>query len=73
MAIKEPQNERLRRGTGASDVWDNGLAGQILTGEFFAEPPATTTVYIGQRAWSSVYLSSRPDAQLYLGVRTLRV
>ena len=35
MSLKNPQTELPRGLSGASDTWDNDLAGFILTSEFF--------------------------------------
>lgn len=35
--IENPQFDRPSNFNGASDSWDNGLAGQILTAEYFEE------------------------------------
>lgn len=38
MAVKQPQydNNNIR---GGSDLWDNGLAGEIITADYFEQPP----------------------------------
>lgn len=40
MAVGFPQFDSRQGGSGGSDVWDNGLAGELLSADFF--PPAAT-------------------------------
>lgn len=59
MTIPSPQRDLPRRLSGGADVWDNGLAGQLLSDEFFTapvvEPPGTGSLikYWNGAAWVS--------------------
>ncbi len=51
MTIPEPQSELPRNGlgyllSGGSDLWDEGLAGAIITDEFFEEPSLGAQLWV---------------------------
>lgn len=59
---------------GGSDIWDNGLAGDILLADYFSpqvEPPVLTAIYRGSKLRAQVYFGVRSDTQLYRGVGQL--
>ena len=51
-------------------MWDDGLAGLLLTLDFMQSASADS-VYLGA-SWAQRYVGARPDAQLYLGQGLLR-
>lgn len=59
MTIPSPQRDLPRSLSGGADVWDNGLAGQLLSDDFFTapvvEPPGTGSLikYWNGTAWVS--------------------
>ena len=53
MAVGFPQFDARYGGSGGSDVWDNGLAGELLLADFFDTTPAApqTLKYWDGGAW----------------------
>lgn len=59
--------------SGASDIWDRGNAGAILTSEFFpAElPPVGNYLYKGAGLRSQIYRGNKTDTEIYKGAGQL--
>lgn len=70
MPVPSPSHDRPTGLSGGADVWDDGLAGLLLTSDFMQPAPADS-VYLGA-SWAKRYAGARPDAQLYLGQGLLR-
>lgn len=57
--------------SGASDTFDDGVSGQIITSDFFKPVTVLSVIYLGPSGRSIRYKGIRQDASLYLGTRNL--
>ena len=71
MAAKSPQFDSRYGGTGGSDVWDNGAAGDVLLEDFFAPTVPQALKYWDGSEWVSKPLK-RWDGSAWVGVTTLK-
>lgn len=69
--IKDLAGYTEYRLSGASDLFDNGKAGVILTQDYFvaAASPPNPNLYLGVRTRSQLYLGIKSNEVLYLGIR----